>query len=368
MTDILPATAILEIEMEEPKPMQVAQIYDQEQNPMNGRVYSQNGIAPTSRTPSGGLSEPKIMQIDSYSPSSACNAKVLDADGICPTSLDHKGMEPAILTPIRSEEQRQLRKQGIDPFGGRQLLPRSDGVSNTITTVQKDNLLQEPFVTGSMQANAMRGSLDGASPCLTEAMGMGGGQIPMVTVPSILGYTRDDKGNVQNYHEREVAGTIHTSSGSGGNTDQFVKEPISRKDDIVFKEMSDGNIHAFRANDPKKSTVPEWQITNANNVHPTITTSHEPKVLLKYRIRKLTPTECFRLQGVADTDIDKLKSAKLTQTLKSNKVKLKPMPKTQLYKMTGNSICVDVLYHIGYKMFVAAPPKPKPIQKTLFDL
>lgn len=273
MSDVLPATAILEIEMEEPKPIQVAQIYDREQNPINGRVYSEEGIAPTLRTPTGGLSEPKIMQIGSYSPSSACNAKVLDTDGICPTLLDHKGAEPAILTPIRTEEQRQLRKQGIDTFGGRQMLPRTDGVSNTITTVQKDNLLQEP---------------------------------------SILGYTRDDKGGIQNYHEREVAGTIHTSSGQGGNTDQFVKT--------------------------------------------------------RYRIRKLTPTECFRLMGVDDADIDKLKSAKLTQTLKSGNVKEKSMPKTQLYKMAGNSIVVDVLYYIFKAMFVDEPPRPKPIQKSLFDI
>lgn len=341
----IPEIAILEIEMKEPKPMQVAQIYDQEQNPMNGRVYSQNGIAPTLRTPSGGLSEPKIMQIGSYSPSSACNAKVLDADGICPTLLDHKGMEPAILTPIRTEEQRQLRKQGIDPFGGRQMLPRTDGVCNTITTVQKDNLLQEPFVIDSMQANAMRGSLDGASPCLTEAMGMGGGQIPMVTVPSILGYTRDDKGNVQNYHEREVAGTIHTSSGSGSNTDQFVKEPCGCYDN-QFGEFAREPIEGLAR---------------------TLKSDHHNAVMLKYRIRKLTPTECFRLMGVEDADIDKLKSAKLTQTLNSGKVKEKPMPKTALYKMAGNSIVVDVLYHIFKAMLIDEPPRQSK-QLTIFDI
>ena len=368
-TSPVPHTAILEIEMEEPKPIQVAQIYDREQNPINGRIYYEDGIAPTSRTPSGGLSEPKIMQIGSDSPSSACNAKVLDTDGICPTLLDHKGAEPAILTPIRTDKAKELRRQGIETFANRELVPRTDGCSGTITTVQKDNLLQEPIkirqataqgyiecpagggfdaaypnsklrrgrvqnngdvvgvltasadnhcvyegaeVIGSMQANAMRGSIDGVSPCLTEAMGMGGGQIPMVTESSILSYTRDDKGNVESYHEKEIAGTIHTSSGSGGNTDQFVKT--------------------------------------------------------RYRIRKLTPTECFRLMGVDDSDIDKLKSAKLTQTLKSGKVKEKPMPKTQLYKMAGNSIVVDVLYYIFKAMFVDEPPRPKPIQKSLFDI
>ena len=343
-TSPVPHTAILEIEMEEPKPIQVAQIYDRELNPMNGRVYSEDGIAPTLRTPTDGLPEPKIMQIGSYSPSSSCNAKALDPDGICPTLLDHKGAEPAILTPIRTEKAKELRRQGIETFANRELVPRTDGCSGTITTVQKDNLLREPYqVIGSMQANAMRGSIDGVSPCLTEAMGMGGGQIPMIvqnahgynkggvfedvapTVtssayqnnnhlvePSILGYTRDEKGRVESYHEKDVAGTIHTSSGSGGNTDQFVKT--------------------------------------------------------RYHIRKLTPTECLRLMDCEDEDIQKMLNAQVPQVLKSGKVKYKPLPKTAAYKLAGNSICVAPLYYIFKAMFVDEPPKPRPIQKSLFDI
>ena len=40
---------------------------------------------------------------------------------------------------------------------------------------------------------------------------------------SILGYTRDGKGKVISRHEKDISGTITTSSGGGGNTDQFVK-------------------------------------------------------------------------------------------------------------------------------------------------
>ena len=47
-----------------------------------------------------------------------------------------------------------------------------------------------------------------------------------------------------------------------------------------------------------------------------------------YRIRKLTPTECGRLMGVDDCDIEKMKKAN------SN---------SQLYKQFGNSIVVDVM-------------------------
>lgn len=36
------------------------------------------------------------------------------------------------------------------------------------------------IVIGSAQANAFIGSVDGYCSCLTSAMGMGGGQIPMI--------------------------------------------------------------------------------------------------------------------------------------------------------------------------------------------
>ena len=48
-----------------------------------------------------------------------------------------------------------------------------------------------------------------------------------------------------------------------------------------------------------------------------------------YRIRKLTPKECMRLMGVKDEDFQKMKDAGISDS--------------QLYKMAGNSIVVDVL-------------------------
>lgn len=58
----------------------------------------------------------------------------------------------------------------------------------------------------------------------------------------------------------------------------------------------------------------------------------------KYRIRKLTPRECLRLMDVDDTDIDKIQGAGICNS--------------QQYKLAGNSIVVNVLYHIFRKMFV----------------
>lgn len=48
-----------------------------------------------------------------------------------------------------------------------------------------------------------------------------------------------------------------------------------------------------------------------------------------YRIRKLTPKECWRLMGFADEDFEKAKNAGVSNT--------------QLYKQAGNSIVVNVL-------------------------
>lgn len=311
--------------LEEIRPIQVAQIYDPKENPMNGRVYSQDGIAPTLRTPTGGLSEPKIAvscAIRGRNPENPSDK----TDGInteqrielggdvanCLTSVQKDSMviELAILTPKRSEKAKELRRQGIEVFANRELVPREDGCSNTVTTVQKDNLLQEPC---------------------------------------IIGYSRDHKGNVQSYHEKNCANTIHTHTGSGGNTDQFVKE-------MVIGSMQANAMHGSL--DGVSPCLTEAMGTGGGQI---------PMVTIRYRIRKLTERECLRLMGMDDADIDKIDAYRIKTTLKDGTVKEKPIPKSQKYKMAGNSIVVDVLYNIFYQMFIAEQPKPQPKQLTLFD-
>lgn len=55
----------------------------------------------------------------------------------------------------------------------------------------------------------------------------------------------------------------------------------------------------------------------------------------KLRIRKLTPKECFRLQGVRDEDYEKV---------------ARNQSKGSLYHLAGDSICVDVLMAIFKEM------------------
>lgn len=67
-----------------------------------------------------------------------------------------------------------------------------------------------------------------------------------------------------------------------------------------------------------------------------------------FRIRKLTPRECFRLMDVTDADFDKLL---VIETIgKDNKPK-RVISDSQLYKMAGNSIVVSCMYLIFENLF-----------------
>ena len=80
----------------------------------------------------------------------------------------------------------------------------------------------------------------------------------------------------------------------------------------------------------------------------------------RFRIRKLTPRECFRLMDVDEENINKLLNAKNEkgQQLISN---------SQCYKMAGNSIVVSCMEYIFKNLFIETPKEDKtPIQLKLF--
>lgn len=63
---------------------------------------------------------------------------------------------------------------------------------------------------------------------------------------------------------------------------------------------------------------------------------YEEDMAKHYKIRKLTPKECHRLMGVKEEDFEKMRAAGISDS--------------QLYKLAGNSIVVDVLEGIFRKM------------------
>ena len=85
---------------------------------------------------------------------------------------------------------------------------------------------------------------------------------------------------------------------------------------------------------------------------PAITSNswQENNFLCLEKIRRLTPRECFRLMGVSESDINKIQNAGISDS--------------RQYVMAGNSIVVDVLFHIFRKLFT--DKSCESIQKKLF--
>lgn len=192
--------------------------------------------------------------------------------------------------------------EGIAPAlntcGGGGLEPRQDGISNTITTVWKDNLLMEPCI------GAMRGR-DKDNPSFRGKTL----KIPQATEKEyLICEKRNDEG--LRFFKDNICGILRTIDCCG---------------DKLIIEMETEEQFQERMN----SVCREIQHTNKTETQ---------KARLSFRIRKLTPRECFRLMGVDEKDIDKIQNAGISNS--------------QQYKLAGNSIVVDVLYNIFRKMFV----------------
>ena len=137
----------------------------------------------------------------------------------------------------------------------------------------------------------------------------------------VISYTRDSKGKVVSRHINQQANTIHTATGGGGNTDQFVIYNDKRLNETIAKNtLKEGEIKILDTyNQSIHDECPTLKKHHAEN--------GDRKLWDGYRIRRLTPRECFRLMDFPDT---------FTW----------PVSDSQAYKQAGNSIVVRVLEKI----------------------
>lgn len=88
---------------------------------------------------------------------------------------------------------------------------------------------------------------------------------------------------------------------------------------------------------PKGNYLPRERVISKEGISRAITTNENQMPYLNdYKIRKLTPLECWRLMGFDDIDFNK------AEKVNSN---------SQLYKQAGNSIVVNVLEAIFKELF-----------------
>lgn len=158
--------------------------------------------------------------------------------------------------------------------------------------------------------NPQRGRIyspDGCSPAL-NCCGGGGLEPKIVQVGNINPSGKGMNGNV--FSEEGLSPTLTTNKGEGSKILQ------------IPRGFNKGGLHDVC---PTLSAH-SWQCNNF--------------VKEKIRIRKLTPKECFRLMGFEDSAYE------AASKLVSN---------SQMYKQTGNSIVVDVLYYILVELYKAMP-------------
>jgi DNA (cytosine-5)-methyltransferase 1 len=161
-------------------------------------------------------------------------------------------------------------------------------------------------------------------------------------INAILSYSRDNKGKVISRNIKNESNTIHTATGSGGNTDQFViqeKKKFGVKNKVISKfnygchklnDTLDKNINKIKQGEPKALDVHNRSIHDHS---PVLTEPHHNTTRLwdGFKIRRLTPRECFRLMDFPDS---------FTW----------PVSDSQAYKQAGNSIVVNVLAKIINKL------------------
>lgn len=274
-------------------------------NPQVGRVYGTDGISPTLSTMQGGGQEPKILDDQGRT------KKRLKPLSISPTlrSQSH-GNEPKVLVSKyeRTDYGKQVRKDyeskkiKLHRSQIRHLTFKESSISNTLTTVQKDNMIAIPVLTPDRikkRQNGRRFKTNGE---------------PEFTL------TGQDRHGVLIRNIKKYAYKVRPNA-----------HPV-----ISITPM--GNIRGHKQ-DYKKTGLSELQFTNPKNASSTVTTSHCPKTWDKnLRIRKLTPLECWRLQGFPDWAFDRAKAAGLSDS--------------QLYKQVGNSVTVPVIKNIAERMAI----------------
>lgn len=219
------------------------------------RIYSKDGICPTIPTCAGGNIQPKIID----------ELKTIVA------MRGRNPENPSDRTAGAKTEQR--------------LEPNVDGVCNTLTSVQKDNLL-----------------LEEKPECIN---------------------LYDEQGKETSFQDR----VYKTDKISPAITTSFRPNYAVEHNDTDYEKIK-----------IKQATKQGYiECKAGGDVSPTLTSSNLGvcKVESRYRIRKLTPKECWRLMGFSDEDFEK--AAKVNSN-------------TQLYKQAGNSIVKDVLMAIFRQM------------------
>jgi DNA (cytosine-5)-methyltransferase 1 len=369
-----------------------------------GNVYDQNGLSPTIVSSIGGNKQPLIyskcnMEVEEQVEPIVCQPKTLDIKKgtIAFIPNDTYGYAKYVFEKditITLEEQVETEPLIVasrgrytdknNPTKTEQCFEINDsGLTNTITTVQKDNYVAEPklIVHNVVQPVVVRKfevdvealkTLLRTSKCasgLTNNQIANALNVPLTKVehwfrtddcfaiPDVeIWYplkdllkietnefdesitTFEEKDGVYEkanrcYHEDGISPTLTATSSN--------EKIICREDvDLVLKSKCkrlENLVQKTTFEEGKVLNMDLYNQTTNENISQCLTEPHHntQRIFDGYRIRKLTPRECYRLMGWKDEQFDKING----------------ISDAQLYKTAGNGIVIPVLEGIFENMF-----------------
>ena len=182
---------------------------------------------------------------------------------------------------------------------------------------------------------------------ITTEEGAGTNLANYIKEPIVLGWVRDEKGNVVKRPPVQVANTV--TSGKRDNTQNYVVEPFivasrGREPQVMTPKRTEYGKQIRKQYENHEITEQRKNIQQleprTDGVSNTLTGVQKDNYVCEpsYRIRKLTERECFRLMDVPEEYIDRIQAAGISRS--------------QQYKMAGNSIVVSCMYHIWRKLWI----------------
>ena len=254
-------------------------------------------------------SSQSVVKIGNVNPSgNGMNGEVYQADGLAPTLTTNKGEGQKIAIPVLTPDRTDKRQNG------RRF--KSDGEPMfTLTAQDKHGILIAGKLPGNHDQNSRVYDTNGLAPTLSTMQG--GGQEPKI-IQRGHGYNQGG--------EHKIAPTLTSNS---YNENNFLKIKETTSAGYADAEAGD-SVNLSHPNSKTRRGRVGKQIANT-----LLTGESQGVVEPDFRIRKLTPKECWRLQGFPDWAFDKAKE------VNSN---------SQLYKQAGNSVTVNVIATIAKEL------------------
>lgn len=186
----------------------------------------------------------------------------------------------------RNPENPKSRKAGLATE--QQLEPRFDGKTNCLTSVQKDNLL---LIGGIKNGQFQEG-------------------------------TSSDFSQGARVYSTEGESTCLSSEGGGmgAKTGLYLEIPEATKKETIFIQRERGYNNGFIKGIEKSPSLTSCSFEQNNHI------------VQDYKIRRLTPRECGRLQTIPEDILEKMLNSGISDT--------------QLYRMFGNGWTVSVVSYI----------------------